>query len=128
MNKQNPVERIKILRNDYFKCSQREFAEKIGFHQSHLSKVELYQAPLTDKFIDAICKNLNVNRSWLYGADTLPSNPDNSINLNTKSKIDKNIKKTLNELEKGFLQLSYKKQQIILDLIHTLIEDSKIND
>lgn len=57
-------QRIKILRKD-LNLNQEEFASKLGIARSHISSIENGARTLTERTIKDICREFNVNESWL---------------------------------------------------------------
>ena len=56
--------RIKILRQE-LRLSQEEFANKIGFTRGAIANAELGRAEIRPQFISLICREFNVNETWL---------------------------------------------------------------
>ena len=56
--------RLKELRK-HLNLSQKSFAQKIGITDSGLSNLESGKRNLTEQTIISICREFNVNRSWL---------------------------------------------------------------
>lgn len=56
--------RIKEIRNDK-KLNQREFAKRLTLSQNHISYLEKGIRKITEKFINDLCKEYNVNKEWL---------------------------------------------------------------
>lgn len=57
-------ERLKELRK-HLGLNQKSFAEKLGITDSGLSNLESGKRNLTEQMILSICREYNVNRSWL---------------------------------------------------------------
>lgn len=57
-------ERIKEVRQ-YFKLTLEEFGRRIGMTKSGLSKVERGENGTTEQTITSICREFNVNETWL---------------------------------------------------------------
>ena len=45
--------------------SQKEFGEKLGYTQTHLSMIEVGKSVIIDKNVKLICTTFNVNEHWL---------------------------------------------------------------
>ena len=56
--------RLKELRN-YLHLSQKNFGEKIGMKPNSISDLEKGKNKLTDVVIKSICREFNVNETWL---------------------------------------------------------------
>ena len=57
-------ERIRQLRLT-LNLTQKEFGEKVGFTQTHLSMIENGNSGIVDKCVKLICGTFNVNEHWL---------------------------------------------------------------
>lgn len=82
-------ERIKILRKEFLKFTQEEFAEKINVSRSNLGNIETNRIGITDRVIDDICTSFNVNKKWLL-------NGTGEIFLQTESSVISELAKEFN--------------------------------
>lgn len=57
-------ERLRIIRKD-LGLTLDKFGEKIGIQKATLSKIENGTVALTDRNIQSICREFNVNEEWL---------------------------------------------------------------
>ena len=63
--------RIKDLRTIYLKektgkkCTQQEFADRLGLSQNFIWQIEKGERDPSDRTISDICREFNVNREWL---------------------------------------------------------------
>lgn len=57
-------ERIKYLRK-YLNITQNEIALKIGVTKSNISRIEKGISSVTNRIINDICREFNVNEEWL---------------------------------------------------------------
>ncbi len=64
-NIENIGDRLKYLRKDILKLSQKEFAERLLLTDTMSSKFEKNQRTLTDRTLLDICREFNVNETWL---------------------------------------------------------------
>lgn len=73
-------ERLKEIRKE-LKLTQKEFAKKLGITDSGISRLEKGQNQLTDQMIRSICREFNVNYSWLVSGtgDMFDEVPQTSI-------------------------------------------------
>lgn len=61
----NMGERVKLLRKEN-NLSQEEFGEKINIKaKAHISSLESGKRSVTDRIINDICREFNVNEDWL---------------------------------------------------------------
>lgn len=58
-------DRIKKLRKQYLDMTQAKFAERIGVKQNTVAQYEMGRNIPTDTVINLICREFNVNESWL---------------------------------------------------------------
>lgn len=65
MDKKTMNERVKILRKDYLKLSQEEFAGKILVSDGLISAIELEKTVLKESTMRLICLVFKVNENWL---------------------------------------------------------------
>lgn len=94
------------------KClSQDEFAKKIGISRSHVASLESGRKNLTERLINDIVREYNVNKGWLIsGLGEMFIDPLDKIQLDEDIKelaklylsLDDNMKKTV----KKFIQSS----------------------
>lgn len=102
--------RLEYLRKDVLKITQSNFGEKIGLGKTAISKIENGTTILTERNIKNICREFNVNYSWLvYG----------------EGEIFNTIEKTLIDRLADEFQLS----QIQIRMIEAIMElnDEQIN-
>lgn len=57
-------ERLKILRKN-FKLTQSEFGSKLGVTKSNISVIEKGSTRVTDRMVNDLCREFNVNEKWL---------------------------------------------------------------
>ena len=110
-----PIEsqRIKEIR-DKLNLSQKEFAERIDMKRNSIAQIETGIRNPSDRTLKAICKEFNVNYSWLkYGVGEMESDFRSSIIddlvdeydldetdrkiIENYMKLDKNARKALSE-------------------------------
>lgn len=100
--------RIKEIRNDK-KLNQREFAKRLTLSQNHISYLEKGIRKITEKFINDLCKEYNVNKEWLL-TGTGEKYIDMIEGLNIE---DEEIKNFL----KKFMQLDMKTKVAIMNIV-----------
>ena len=100
--------RIKEIRNDK-KLNQREFAKRLTLSQNHISYFEKGIRKITEKFINDLCKEYNVNKEWL-----LTGTGEKYIDMIEGLNIDdEEIKNFL----KKFMQLDMKTKVAIMNIV-----------
>ena len=100
--------RIKEIRNDK-KLNQREFAKRLTLSQNHISYLEKGIRKITEKFINDLCKEYNVNKEWL-----LTGTGEKYIDMIEGLNIDdEEIKNFL----KKFMQLDMKTKVDIMNIV-----------
>lgn len=60
--------RVKAVRKDQ-KMTQAEFGNELHLSKNYLSNVETGLYPISDKFIDEVCRTFHVNENWLRTGD-----------------------------------------------------------
>lgn len=58
-------ERIKILRKDLLNLTLEKFGERLGVSRAAMSNIENGNRNVTDQMFKSICREFNVNESWL---------------------------------------------------------------
>ena len=100
--------RIKEIRNDK-KLNQREFAKRLTLSQNHISYLEKGIRKITEKFINDLCKEYNVNKEWLLtGTGQKYIDMIEGLNID-----DEEIKNFL----KKFMQLDMKTKVAIMNIV-----------
>ena len=100
--------RIKEIRNDK-KLNQRESAKRLTLSQNHISYLEKGIRKITEKFINDLCKEYNVNKEWL-----LTGTGEKYIDMIEGLNIDdEEIKNFL----KKFMQLDMKTKVAIMNIV-----------
>lgn len=61
-------ERVKEVRK-FRKMSMEQFGERLGVQKSAISKIEKGDRGLTEQMLKAICREFNVNETWLRTGD-----------------------------------------------------------
>lgn len=58
-------ERIKYLRKDVLNMNQEDFSDRLKISRGNLSNIEINRVNTTDRVISDICREFDVNESWL---------------------------------------------------------------
>ena len=58
-------DRIKELRKNVLGMTQADFAQRINTSRSNLANVEISTFEVTDRMLNDICREFDVNREWL---------------------------------------------------------------
>ena len=120
-------ERVKYIRN-YLNLTQKGFSSKINMSRSNLGSIEIGRINVTDRVIKDICKEYNVNESWLRTGQGEIFNKEkenkicellNEYDLGIYGKkileiyltLDINQKKVINDFLKKFVDEFQKEQQ-----------------
>lgn len=61
-------ERVREVRK-FRKMSMEQFGERLGVQKSAISKIEKGDRGLTEQMLKAICREFNVNETWLRAGD-----------------------------------------------------------
>ncbi len=70
-------DRIKQLRKDHLKLSQKEFADAIGLSENFVWMIEKGSRIPSDRTISDICREFGVDRNWLVDGIGEPFKPVN---------------------------------------------------
>lgn len=110
-------ERVRILRKEYLKLSQTEFAEKLGVTRTVIKNIELNVLAKPEQklsLIKLMCKEFNVSEDWLLNGegemfvtsdefdlnkymDQIGSTPLEKELIRTYFDLDENIRKEIME-------------------------------
>ncbi len=129
-------ERLKIIRLK-LKLTQDNFAKKINITRSHISALEKSKRTITDRSINDICREFNVNEEWLrHGTGemfiqninnnqggTLMDNELLNILKSIQTKIDSIENKVISieeRMDKGFNNLSHRMDEISQGIGNTI--------
>lgn len=122
----NMQDRLKFLRNDK-EMSQVEFGKLIGISRSQIACYENGIRELTERTINDICREFNVNKDWILtgeGEMYIVSNEDErlaKILVELHTSDNENLKSLIEKM----LELDDKYINIILNLVDTVLEDQK---
>lgn len=114
-------ERIRLLRKEYLKMNQTDFASLLGMKQTSVSSFEKPGATVTDQTLKAICLAVdNLNEEWLrYGTGPMYIEPDafsldDFVRSHNASDFELEIVKTYFELDPEIRQavISHFKKQL----------------
>ena len=118
------IERLKYLRKELLKLSQKSFGENIGLKQNSYSNIENARIFLTERNINAICQTFNVNEEWLrngtepiFKEDTEEIDPLNALAIKYKLNKEETI------LLKKFAELNGNTRQSILSFMIDFAND-----
>ena len=118
------IERLKYLRKELLKLSQKNFGENIGLKQNSYSNIENARIFLTERNINAICQTFNVNEEWLrngtepiFKEDTEEIDPLNALAIKYKLNKEETI------LLKKFAELNGNTRQSILSFMIDFVND-----
>ena len=118
----NTYERIKELRKNILKLTQDDFASKINMSRSNLGSIEIGRINVTDRVIKDICKEYNVNESWLRNGEG---------DIFNKEKENK-ISELLNQYDLGiygkkileiYLSLDISQKKVINDFLKKFVNE-----
>lgn len=113
-------ERIKAVRK-YFHLTMKEFGAKIGIKNSSVSLLESGKNSPSDRTVLAICREFNVNETWLRTGDGDMFDQDQSSIL---SRLADEYKLTAREQSAlaAFLELSESDRAAIMRYVDNLVE------
>lgn len=118
-------DRLKYLRKEILKLGQVEFSKKINLKSSgFISQLEKGTRNITDRTINDICREFNVNEEWLRAGigEVFQENDDTILSELIK---EKNITNDLViQVLKNFMDLDHKKQVELVMLAKELFKDN----
>lgn len=108
-------ERLKSIRTT-LKMKQAEFGNRIGLSQNTIANYECGRRALTEQTIKSICREFNVNYTWLvYGKGDMFNNTDNTKNKITQMLSGEN--ETAIAVFKAFAELSEEEWTVVGKII-----------
>ena len=113
-------ERLKIIRLK-LKLTQDDFAKKIGIKQAAISAIEKGIRNVTDRIINDICREFNVNEEWLRngtGEMFAPTFNDKLDQLATEY----NFSKLEYTFFSSYLKLDEKKREAVTEFLESIVK------
>ena len=123
-------ERLKIIRLK-LKLTQDNFAKKINITRSHISALEKSKRTITDRSINDICREFNVNEEWLrHGTGEMfiqnINNTQGGIYMdNELLNILKSIQTKIDSIESKVISVEERMDKGFNDLSHIMDEISQ---
>ena len=115
-------DRIKDLRKE-LNLKQSDFANKIGIKQAAISAIEKGIRNVTDRIINDICREFNVNEEWLRngtGEMFAPTFNDKLDQLATEY----NFSKLEYTFFCSYLKLDEKKREAVTEFLESIVKQS----
>ena len=115
-------DRIKDLRKE-LNLKQSDFANKIGIKQAAISAIEKGIRNVTDRIINDICREFNVNEEWLRngtGEMFAPTFNDKLDQLATEY----NFSKLEYTFFSYYLKLDEKKREAVTEFLESIVKQS----
>lgn len=111
-------DRLKLLRKE-LKMTQTDFGERLGVKGNTITNYETGNRSLSEQTIRSICREFNVNKSWLLeGTGTMFVETDKLEMLIAKTLAGQN--ETAVQLFKAFAELDESDWQIVQKIIDKL--------
>lgn len=113
-------DRIKDLRKE-LNLKQSDFANKIGIKQAAISAIEKGIRNVTDRIINDICREFNVNEEWLRngtGEMFAPTFNDKLDQLATEY----NFSKLEYNFFSSYLKLDEKKREAVTEFLESIVK------
>lgn len=115
-------ERIKYLRKEVLKLSRREFGDRLGVSESVIVNVELNRLAKPEQkepIIKLICKEFNVNYSWLKdGIGEMESDFHSSIIDDLVDEYD--LDETDRKIIENYMKLDKNARKALSDYLRSL--------
>lgn len=124
-------ERIKYLRRDVLKKSQKEFGESLGLKANSISCIETEVNTPSDQTIKAICREFNINEVWLRtGNGEIYVGIEDETAAIVSELLEENnpTYDIIKGIMKTYQKLDSKSQQVIDDFAKSLLEELKKGD
>ena len=124
-------ERIKYLRKDVLKKSQKEFGETLGLKANSISCIETEVNTPSDQTIKAICREFNINETWLItGNEEIYVGVEDETAVIVSELLEESnpTYDIIKGIMKTYQKLDSKSQQVIDDFAKLLLEELKKGD
>lgn len=108
-------DRIKKIRKS-FDLTQQQFAERIGVKRNTVATYEMGRSIPSDSALSLICREFNVNETWLRTGEGEMFNPSSTSVLDTLAQ-ERNLSDNDYILVEKFLSLSQNKRDAITSYI-----------
>lgn len=122
----NIQDRLKLIRTDK-NMSQDEFGKSIGISRSQIGCYEKGIREITERSINDICREFNVNKEWLLNGEGemyLISKQDEEL-ATALAEITISENEKLKEIVQKMIKLDDKYMDSILTLINGILENKK---
>ena len=120
-------ENIKKLREDYLDMSRETFAQEINLKRTAIYLIETGQRNPSDRTINDICENFNINKEWLLTGEGEMYKPepqkDELEYLMGKFSINANEDETRTKIIKALLKLDDNGWRVIEGLVDEILKD-----
>ena len=113
-------ERLKIIRLK-LKLTQDDFAKKIGIKQAAISAIEKGIRNVTDRIINDICREFNVNEEWLRNGTGEMFAPTFNDKLDQLAS-EYNFSKLEYTFFSSYLKLDEKKREAVTEFLESIVK------
>ena len=96
-------ERVRIVRKD-LSLTLENFGKKLGVGKTAIYKIEKCENSLTDRMLESICREFNVNENWLRSGE-------GEMFLPVEDEVGEIVSKLVDELNPFY--------DMIIDIMHT---------
>jgi transcriptional regulator with XRE-family HTH domain len=96
-------ERVRIVRKD-LSLTLENFGKKLGVGKTAIYKIEKGENSLTDRMLESICREFNVNENWLRSGE-------GEMFLPVEDEVGEVVSKLVDELNPFY--------DMIIDIMHT---------
>lgn len=120
-------ERIKNIRKE-LGLSQKSFGERIGLTRDNIANIEGNRAEIKDVVIKAICKEFDINETWLRTGDgDKYKQPTDEISDIVAEIIhdDSPVRNSIFKIMKAYMQLDDASKEVINKFIEELNSNDK---
>ncbi|MDB8552871.1 helix-turn-helix domain-containing protein [Turicibacter sanguinis] len=121
-------DRVKQIRKEA-KLNQENFAKRINLSRSNLSNIEIERVTLTDRVINDICSEFNINKEWLLTSEGEMYKPQPQIDeleyLMGKFSINAEEDEMRTKIIKALLKLDDNGWKVIEGLVDDILKETK---
>lgn len=118
-------ERIKLLRKKYLNLTQDKFASKIKISRSNLGSIEIGRINVTDRVIEDICYQFNINEKWLRTGQGEVFKTDSESELDY---LIRSLASDGNKFKIKFIKFMCNQPEERWDMIEKMIKDYVLYD
>ena len=122
------IERLKYLRKELLKLSQKNFGEEIGLKQSTINDIESGKNSLKENNFKLICQTFNVNEEWLRnGTEPIFNKKSEEKPLIDIIEEEFNLSPISKSIVDKYLNLDKDKQAMFEEFVINLLKENNVS-